>query len=160
MGKTLGEKVEKETEYFSRTNIISNHFIEILKNQENENIFKSIMKSITKSIIKLIKEFKPISNDLLIIIFNLKDENSDELWNYIISIMDEICNPNKYDLLKWCWFDEYLFNSSIWLIKNHKNELLYFEIEKIIEKYDKNNLSEIMKKDILESKIIDEKEEW
>ena len=160
MGKTLGEKVEKETEYFLKTDTISNHFIKTLKNQENENIFKSIIKSITKSIIKIIKEFKPISNDLLIIIFNLKDENSQELWNEIISIMNEICNPNKFDLLKWCWFDEYLSNSSIWLIKNEKNELLYSQIEKIVEKYDKNNLSEIMKKDILESKIIDEKEEW
>jgi hypothetical protein len=60
-----------------------------------------------KSIIKMIKEFKPISNDILMIIFNLKDENSINLWDFILEIMNEICNLNKYDLLKWLWFDEY-----------------------------------------------------
>jgi hypothetical protein len=51
-------------------------------------------------------------------------------------------------------------NISIWLIKNENIELLYSSIEKIVKKYDKNELSEIMKKDIIESKIIEEKEEW
>src|SRR5207245_1293942 len=97
---------------------------------------------------------------ILMIILNLKDENSIELWNFIILIMEEICNPNNYNLLKWCWFDEYLFHSSIWLVWNKKEELFYSQIEKIVRKYDKNDLSEIMKKDIEESKIIDEKEEW
>jgi hypothetical protein len=50
-------------------------------------------------------------------------------------------------------------NISIWLIKNENIELLYSLIEKIVKKYDKNELSEIMKKDIIESKIIEEKEE-
>src|SRR5258706_1680339 len=126
----------------------------MIKNQEYKIYFKKMMKSITKATLRMMKEFKPISNDVLMIIMNLKDENSFNLFNKLIEIMIEILNPNKYDLLKWCWFDEYLLHSSIWYFKNEKNELFYSIINKIVHEYDKNNLSEIMKQDIKESKII------
>ena len=54
MGQTLGEKVEKETEYYLKTDIISKNFIKYIKKQENEIFYKIMMNSITKSIIKLI----------------------------------------------------------------------------------------------------------
>ena len=98
MGQTLGDKVEQETEYFSKTNIIAQHFVEIMKKQENENIFKTMMKSITKSFIQLITQFKPISNDILMILMNLKDENTNELLKDIIQLMKEIFDPNKFHL--------------------------------------------------------------
>ena len=113
MGQTLGDKVEQETEYYSKTNIIAQHFVEIMKKQENENIFQTIKKSISKSFIELITQFKPISNDILMIIINLKYKYTNELLKILTQLMKEICDPNKFDLLKWTWFDEYLFSSSI-----------------------------------------------
>ena len=44
------------------------------------------MKSISQTTINLIKEYKPISNDMLMIIMNLNDANSEQLINEIITI--------------------------------------------------------------------------
>ena len=134
-GEIFGEKVEKSNEIHSKLNIISNYFINTIKNQENENFYKEMMNSITKTMITLIEENKPISNELLMIIYNLKDQNSELLFNKLIQITSEILNPNKFDEIKMSWFNEYLSsnsNSSIWFLKNKENKLFYSLIEEKI----------------------------
>src|SRR2546429_8934644 len=88
------------------------------------------------------------------------DENSELLFNKLIDIACEIMNPNKFDEIKMSWFNEYLLNSSIWFLKNKENKLFYSLIEEKLIKYEKEILSMQMKTDIIESKIMEEKEEW
>jgi len=159
-GEIFGEKVQKSNENLSKLNIISNYFINTIKNQQNNNFYKQIINSITKTMITLIEEFKPISNEILMIIYNLKDENSELLLNKLIDITCKILNPNEFDEIKMSWFNEYLLNSSIWFLKNKQNKLFYSLIEERIIKYEKEILNKKMKNDIIESKIMDEKEEW
>src|ERR1700759_4756328 len=162
-GEIFGEKVEKSTQNYSKSKIISDHFITTIKKQENNKGYELIFKSINKAIIKLIESYKPISNDLLMMILHNKDdENSEILLNKLELIISEILNPLKFDEIKWTWFNEYLLNSSssIWFISNKKNELFYSLIEKRISQYEKEILSVKMKDDIIKSKIIEEKEEW
>jgi len=120
---------------------------------------------ITKTMIKLIEEFKPISNDILMAMYHLQDKNTDLLLETLIKTISQILNPNKFDEIKWIWFDQFLLNSSIWFInvknkKNEENETFYSLIEKIINEYDNKILSAKMKNDIIESKVMEEKEEW
>ena len=42
-GEIFGEKVQKSTQNHFNSNIISNHFITTIKNQENENFYKQMM---------------------------------------------------------------------------------------------------------------------
>src|SRR6266404_4407623 len=140
--------------------MIYNHFINSIKLQENNNFYEQMMKSITNILIQLIKEHKPISNEMLIMILNLKNENSQLLFDKLIEIISEILNPLNFDEIKWSWFDEYLSQSSIWFVTNNKNELFYSLIQNVVQKYEKEILGVKMKNDILDSKIMDEKEEW
>jgi hypothetical protein len=168
-GEIFGEKVEKSYENYSKLNIISNYFINTMKNQEekNNNFYTQMINSISKTMINLIEEYKPISNEILMIIYNLNDKNSELLFNKLIHIILEILNPNKFDEIKLSWFNEYLLNSSIWFFKNNENKnindnnkLFYSIIEENLIKYENEILSKKMKEDIIESKIMDEKEEW
>ena len=160
-GEIFGEKVEKSNEIHSKLNIISNYFINTIKNQENNNFYKEMMNSITKTMITLIEENKPISNEILTIIYNLKNENSELIFNKLINITCQILNPNKFDEIKMSWLNEYLLNSSfIWFLKDKENKLFYSLIEEELLKYENEILSIKMKNDIIESKIMDEKEEW
>jgi len=127
-----------------------------------------------KVMIKLIESFKPISNDLLMMLLYNKDENHETnenvknnennenelLLNKLETIVSDLLNPLKFDEIKWIWFEHYLLNSSIWFVKNKKNESFYSLIEKKVSQYENEILSVKMKQDIIESKIMDEKEEW
>ena len=108
----------------------------------------------TISIIDLIKTYKSISDDMLMIIMNLNDENSEKLLNEIIINL----NPLNYYPIKWKWFDKYLSSSILFKRINKENKLIYEMIEEIASSYDKEILSNMMKEDIIESKILEEKE--
>lgn len=120
MGSKTRQKVNNERNKVEKQRGVIGQF---LTNQCNKKLGSMALNSIVDTMISMIKEKKPISDDLLLLCWKFElskkkksekyDPLSSPLWKAIEeTVQDVLTIPiNKVD---WFWFKEYLFYSSIW----------------------------------------------
>eukprot|EP01083_Nonionella_stella_P023339 64549_1 len=119
LGASLGTYVKDKIETLNKQNGITRYSIKKLS--------KTNLKQLVKLLMEAIKDRAPFSDDMMHIAWqylstqkNAKPLQS-PLFKLILETFEDIIS-NTRNKVDWCWLQEFLIPSTIWLLKKHPND--------------------------------------
>lgn len=158
LGEKLGQQVMNTKFSMSRDRGMVRNMIQIYDRQfmNDADMYATFKRNIIESIILSLTEYKPFSQDLLLIAFRFNyDENGKnnfddiDLLKVLMETISNVLTPPA-DKFNFWWFRENILSSSIWFETTENDKYLY---EKLMALVDKISMNEqiILKNELLKN---------